>query len=54
MKGKNVLLQDSLYFERNEDNLYKNIFGLWKIEGDDIKVGGKVQWANSVRFKNLR
>jgi hypothetical protein len=51
---KTIQLQDPLYFDRKDDKLYKNTFGLWKIEGLNTKRGGRIQWVNVVRFKNLR
>lgn len=27
---------------------------MWKIEGENIEKGGRIQWSHQVRFRNLR
>ena len=42
-----------LFFEKPLDLEEKNKQGMWKIEGKNFHLGGKVDWNHEIRLKNI-
>jgi hypothetical protein len=45
---------DQLTYETSNEQQVKNTLGMWKIEGEKYYHGGKLEWAQQIRLKNVK
>jgi hypothetical protein len=54
VEHKTTINSDKLIYERSLGLDEKNTQGMWKIEGKNFHLGGKVNWTQEIRLRNVQ